>query len=66
MCRNADHLESSLVVVNDVDFFRAGHGPPKTDSILVVDSDAVLPLAIPSQGFQSIAPRDAELFQRHH
>jgi hypothetical protein len=45
------------VVVFDPDMLRTRVGPSKTDTVLIVDADAVLAFAISLQGLESIARR---------
>jgi hypothetical protein len=44
----------SLVVINDFNAFRIVPGPEETDAVLVIDPDAVLPLAVSLEGFQVV------------
>ncbi len=43
-----------LVVINNFNIFRTRSRPPETDTILVIDSDAVLATAITGQSLQHI------------
>lgn len=52
-----------LVVVGDLDLLGSGGGPDEADAVLVVDSDRVLTGAVPSQGMEPVAARDAEVPQ---
>jgi len=49
------------VIIGDFDFVGISRLPPETDSILIVDSDAVLPLTIPSQSLQAISGRHSKI-----
>jgi hypothetical protein len=51
------------VIIDDFDVDRASMGPDKTNSILIVYSNGVLPGSITAQGFEPIARRDAELVE---
>jgi hypothetical protein len=51
------------VLFGDLDFIRAILSPPKADSVLIVDPDAVLSFAVSPHGFQSIAGKDAKIQQ---
>jgi len=42
------------VIINDFHILGIPIDPPKTNSPLVVDSDAILPFPIPFQGFQTV------------
>jgi len=50
----------ALMIVNEFDAFRA-IVPDKTEAPLIVDTDAVLPFSIASQGFQTIARRTSQI-----
>jgi hypothetical protein len=65
MCRYTDHdLTASLIsVINDFNVGRAVASPNEADAILLVDSDAVLPLSISRKRFKSVSNRDPEVFQ---
>jgi hypothetical protein len=52
-----------LVIVDDLNIFRSFRGPDETHAPLVVDADAVLPLALPFQRFQSITRGRSQIFQ---
>jgi hypothetical protein len=52
-----------LVIVHDLDAMDAIFPPQEADAPLVVDADAVLPLSIPLQGFQSISGRNPQTGQ---
>jgi hypothetical protein len=43
------------MVVRDLDFNSLAITPDKAQSVLVIDSDAVLPLAVPLEGFQVVS-----------
>jgi len=49
------------VVVDDFDVLGVAALPAEADAVLVVDADAVLPLAVARQFLQSVAGRDAAL-----
>jgi hypothetical protein len=49
------------VVVGNLDVVRVAVSPLKTDAILVVYSDAVLPYAIPAQFLQPITRRKPQV-----
>jgi hypothetical protein len=51
------------VIVHDLDVFRSGCGPPKADAVLVVDTDAVLPLAIAPKRLKPVSRRHAEVLE---
>jgi len=51
------------MVINDFDIFRTSIRPPKAQSKLVVNPDAVLASAITAQCFQPIAGRHFKIFQ---
>jgi hypothetical protein len=51
------------MVIHDFDVLGSAACPPKADSPLVVDPDAVLALAVAPQGFQSIARRDPQVIE---
>ena len=48
------------VVIDDFHVYRTLLGPTKTHSKLIVDSDTVLTLAIPSQRFEAISRRGSQ------
>jgi hypothetical protein len=50
------HLSSS-VIIHDFHFVRFRFAPHKADAVLIVDSNAVLALAVALQGFQPVACR---------
>jgi hypothetical protein len=52
------------MVVNDLDLRWPNLSPGETDSVLVIDPNAALALAIPLEGFQSIGRRNPEVLQR--
>jgi hypothetical protein len=52
------------MIVHDLDVVRVGILPPKTDSPLIVDANAVLPGAIAFQLFQTIAGRAPQVVKR--
>jgi hypothetical protein len=52
-----------LVVVDDLDVFRARWGPDEADTPLLVDPDAVLPDAVALEGFEPVPGRDFEVIQ---
>jgi hypothetical protein len=52
------------MVVNDFDLGWPNLSPDKTDTILVVDPDAVLALPILLEGFQSVGRGNPEVMQR--
>ena len=54
---------ASLVVVDNLDLFGPGVRPEETDSVLIVDSDAVLSGSIPGKGFQAVSRRRAKIAQ---
>jgi hypothetical protein len=51
---------TSSVVVHDLDVVGAVRRPPEADPPLVVDPDAVLPVAVTPQRFEAVARRDAQ------
>jgi hypothetical protein len=51
------------VVVHNLYIFRACVGPTEADSVLIVDSDAVLAEAITFQCFKTVARRNAQILQ---
>ena len=53
-----------LVVVGEFDLHCAPVRPDKTDAPLVVDSDAVLPLPVPAQGFKPVGGWYAKVRER--
>ena len=52
------------MIVNDLDVVRIGAFPPKVHAPLVVDSNAVLPLAITAEFLQAIPGRHPEILER--
>src|SRR3990172_7326950 len=52
-----------LVIVRDFDVVGIAVLPPKTDPVLVVDANAVLPCAVAAEALQPIAGRDTQLSQ---
>jgi hypothetical protein len=52
----------SLVVINDFNAFRIVPGPDETDTVLIIDPDAVLPLAVSLEVFQ-VVTRALEIAQ---
>src|ERR1700722_16726447 len=53
-----------LVVVGDFDIDRSFRFPVEADSILVVDPNAELPLAVADQRFEQIAAKRPKVLQR--
>ena len=53
-------VEVDSVVVDDLHFGRPRHGPPEADSVLVVDSNAVLALPIVCEGIEAITGWDSQ------
>jgi len=51
------------VIVDDLDIFCSGGGPPKTDPILIVDADAVLSCAISLERLQAVAGRNTKILK---
>lgn len=51
------------MIVHDLDIFSAGVRPTKTQTELIIDTDAMLPRAITFQGFQSISGRHPKIVQ---
>jgi len=51
------------VIVNDLDLLRPGFRPDKADPELVIDSDAVLAMAVPPERFQAIARWDLQIVE---
>jgi hypothetical protein len=49
------------MVIHDFDAFGPATRPPKADSPLVVDADAVLPLPVTLQGLQSVTRRNPQI-----
>jgi len=47
-----------LVIVDDLDIFRACVGPEEADAPLPVDADPVLAFPVTGEFFQSVARRD--------
>lgn len=58
-----DTHRRSLVIVNNLNIIGITIVPSKTDSPLLIDADAVLPLAISLQCFQVVAGRAVEICQ---
>src|SRR5262245_34736536 len=56
-----------LVIVNNFDGRRAGRtvGPLEADPPLVIDADAVLPLAVSGQRFKTVTGQRGEVLQRN-
>src|SRR5262245_19667179 len=54
---------SLLVVFCDLDMLGIVFSPHKANTVLIVDANAVLSLAITSQSFQSVARRDQQIGQ---
>ena len=52
------------MVVDDLHVLGTGVRPSKTDPILIVYSDAVLPLSISLEGLQSVARDGREILER--
>jgi hypothetical protein len=55
------HLFSPSVIVRDFHIISVAIPPPKADSILVVDPDAVLPSAITLESFQPVSWESAQI-----
>ena len=53
------------MVVDDFDIKCIGLTPAETDPPLIVDANAVLPLALPFQGLQTVSRRGSEIAQFH-
>jgi len=51
------------MVIDNFNVFCTGQAPAKTQSVLLIDSDAELTIAVSFQGFQLIARRYAEISQ---
>jgi hypothetical protein len=51
------------MIVHDFHVMRIAIAPCEADPPLVVDANAVLPLAVRAQGFQAIAGRNAKVAQ---
>jgi hypothetical protein len=51
------------VIVNDLDVIGVTVGPAKADSLLIIDSDAVLSPAISGEFLQTICRRHSEFVQ---
>ncbi len=49
------------MVINNFNLARAGLSPDKTEAVLIIESNAVLPFTVTSQCFQVIAGRYAQL-----
>ena len=60
MCWDSDHSVTS-VVVDNLYIFGACRSPAKTDSELIVDSDAMLTLSLPLQGLKAVARRNTQI-----
>jgi hypothetical protein len=54
-------VEGDLVVVSDFDFPGISCLPSKTDAVLIIDPNAVLPLAKAVQLLQPVSRRDRQL-----
>ena len=54
------------MVINDLHIVWPICFPNKTDTILIVNSDAMLPMTISSQAFKSIPRWKAQLLDRLH
>jgi hypothetical protein len=52
------------VIIDDLDLVRVAIGPYKTDPSLVVDSYAVLALAIAEEFLEPVSGRNPEILQR--
>jgi hypothetical protein len=52
------------MIVCDFDFISVAVLPDKTNSVLIVDANAVLPRAIAFELFQAIPGRDSKIFER--
>ncbi len=50
------------MIIRDLHVIGISMGPSKADSPLIVDSDAVLPLALPREFLQTISRRTPEIF----
>jgi hypothetical protein len=48
-------------VFRDFDMFGTPLPPNEADSILIIDTDAMLSLSIPTQGFQPVARRNQQI-----
>lgn len=63
MSRDTHHSDTSLgpklVIVDDFYLVRAFFGPLEANTILVVDSKAVLPFVITTESFQVVSRWDA-------
>jgi hypothetical protein len=55
---------SFLVIIGDFNFAWPELGPSEADSVLIVDADAVLSLAVSGKGFEAIAWGDTEVLER--
>jgi hypothetical protein len=51
------------MAVDNLDVIRITLIPNKAHSPLIVDSNAVLPLSIPTQGFQAVSRRNPEIIE---
>jgi len=51
------------VVVDNLDLFGPDVRPEETDSVLIIDSDAVLSGSIPGKRFQAVSRRRAKIAQ---
>jgi len=58
------HVRASSVVVDDLNILSSRTRPPKADTPLVVDADAVLAPSLPLQRFQMITRRGTKKLQR--
>jgi hypothetical protein len=52
-----------LVIVHDLDFVSVAFSPHEAETALVVNPNAILPLAIAMQCFQAIARRSCQIAQ---
>ncbi len=51
------------MIINDLNIFRAGWGPPEADAELAVDADTVLPLPVALERFQPVTRWNPEILQ---
>jgi len=56
-------LSSLRVVVHNLNVFSAALRPTEADAKLIVDANAVLPLPISLEGFQTVSRRHVEILQ---
>lgn len=63
MVGHSHHALTELMIVNNLNLFRTEISPPKANSILVIDSNTVLTLAIAPQGLQTVARRRPQIRQ---